>query len=98
MRYVRAQDVFPADLLRQIQTYVDGEYVYIPRRDGEKRPWGESTKSKEEIRLRNRAIYEDYRNGAEIELLAKSYFLSDKSIRRIIRQQREREDAAQNEF
>lgn len=93
MRYVRAQDVFPAELLRKIQTYVDGEYVYIPRRDGEKRPWGESTKCKEEIQSRNRAIFEDYQNGMEIELLAKSYFLSDKSIRRILRQQRKQEDA-----
>lgn len=88
MRYVRAQDIFPAQLLELIQTYVDGEYVYIPRKAGEKRAWGESTRSKEEIHVRNQAIYEDYQNGSEIETLSRDYYLSDKSIRRIIQQTR----------
>ena len=40
MRYMRAADVLPPDLLEQIQAYIDGEYLYIPRRETERKPWG----------------------------------------------------------
>ena len=30
MRYMKAADVLPPDLLEQIQAYIDGEYLYIP--------------------------------------------------------------------
>lgn len=33
MRYMRAADVLPPDLLVQVQAYIDGEYLYIPRRE-----------------------------------------------------------------
>ena len=32
MRYMKAADVLPPDLLAQVQAYIDGEYLYIPRR------------------------------------------------------------------
>ena len=33
MKYINANDVLPANLLEQIQEYVQGEYLYIPVRD-----------------------------------------------------------------
>ena len=33
MRYMKAADVLPPDLLAQVQAYIDGEYLYIPRRE-----------------------------------------------------------------
>lgn len=30
MRYMKAADVLPPDLLAQVQAYIDGEYLYIP--------------------------------------------------------------------
>ena len=40
MRYMKAADVLPPDLLKQIQTYIDGEYLYIPRRAETRSAWG----------------------------------------------------------
>ena len=39
MRYHRAQDIFPAELLLEIQKYVDGEYIYIPKLETNKKAW-----------------------------------------------------------
>ena len=33
MRYMKAADVLPPDLLAQVQAYIDGEDLYIPRRE-----------------------------------------------------------------
>jgi Mor family transcriptional regulator len=88
MRYVRAQDIIPAELLALIQQYVDGEYIYIPRKEACKRAWGENSRCKDEIARRNASIYLDHCAGADVASLSASYFLSDKSIRRILLEQR----------
>lgn len=84
MRYVRAQEIFPEDLLKQIQNYVDGEYIYIPRREERKCSWGEKSRGREELDARNASIYAEYLLGHTVHELAARYFLSEKSIRRII--------------
>ena len=43
MGYKRAVDMLPSELILQIQKYVDGESIYIPRMAGKERKWGEST-------------------------------------------------------
>ncbi len=85
MSYKRADEVLPIKLLREIQMYVDGENIYIPKIEGNRRSWGEQTTIKEELSERNRKIAEDYRSGLNVSQLAEKYFLSDKSIQRIIR-------------
>lgn len=84
MSYVRAQEVLPEDLIRQIQDYIDGEYIYIPRREERKCSWGEKSRGREELDIRNASIYADYLLGCKVNELAECYFLSEKSIRRII--------------
>ena len=66
MKYIKAQDVLPEDILKMIQEYVDGEYLYVPRKKGNQR----------------------YLNGITIPILAEEYYLSEKSIRRIISEQK----------
>ena len=56
MRYMRAADVLPPDLLEQIQAYIDGEYLYIPRRETERKPWGAANGRKAETLARNLEI------------------------------------------
>ena len=56
----------------------------IPRKESNKKNWGESTKIREEIILRNANIYKEYKSDACIKLLALKYYLSEKSIQRII--------------
>lgn len=88
MSYKRAILVFPNDLLEKVQEYVDGELIYIPRKLGNKREWGSKTPTRKELRQRNRQIYEDYLAGNTQDKLSEKYFLSLKSIQRIIGEQR----------
>ena len=37
MRYQKANEILPEELVELIQKYVDGEYVYIPRKQENKR-------------------------------------------------------------
>ena len=39
MKYINAADILPENLLRQIQTYIDGEILYIPKASN-KMEWG----------------------------------------------------------
>lgn len=85
MGYVKATDVLPEELLHQIQEYIDGEILYIPRRSDLKKKWGDKTDTKEILATRNHNIYQEWQNGITISSLAKKYFLSEKSIQRILR-------------
>ena len=48
MRYMKAADVLPPDLLAQVQAYIDGEYLYIPRRETNRKTWGAANGRKAE--------------------------------------------------
>lgn len=41
MRYQNAAELLPAELLEALQGYLDGGYLYIPRRAEHRRAWGE---------------------------------------------------------
>lgn len=86
MSYANARDIFPEDILKIIQNYINGEYIYIPKKEENKKDWGELTQSKEEIRIRNNRMYEDYLTGASIQSLSEKYYLSPKTIQRIVSQ------------
>ena len=64
MRYQKAMEILPEELVELIQNYVDGEYVYIPRKQENKKNWGETSKVREELRNRNLTIYREYTMGA----------------------------------
>ena len=91
MSYVKAVDVLPDEILELIQNYVDGEYIYIPRKEDNKKSWGENTDYRKEIEKRNSMIYEEYKTGVKIKILAEKYFLSEKSIQRIVSQKSKNE-------
>ncbi|HHY26826.1 MAG TPA: hypothetical protein GX523_08810 [Desulfitobacterium dehalogenans] len=84
MSYIKAADVLPKEIIDLIQKYIDGEYVYIPRKESNRKAWGENTKSKEMILFRNMEIYEKYTEGMSIGNLSETYYLSPKSIQKII--------------
>lgn len=85
MSYIKAEDALPEELLRQIQQYVDGVTLYIPRKEENRRAWGCGTKYKMELAERNTAIHAGFARGETVGELAKSFHLSEKSIRRILR-------------
>ena len=88
MGYIKAEENLPAEVIELIQQYVDGRTIYIPRKQNHRQEWGKSTKIKQELSVRNEQIYKDYRTGLKISELAEKYFLSEKSIQRIIRENR----------
>jgi Mor family transcriptional regulator len=84
MKYAKAQDVLPEEIVKIIQEYVDGQYLYIPRKDENHKSWGEKSGIKSSLKVRNNEIYKKYIDGATINELTQEYYLSEKSIRRII--------------
>lgn len=92
MSYANARDIFPENILEIIQQYIDGEYIYIPRKEENKMAWGEATRCKAELLIRNERIYEDYLSGESLQSLSERYFLSPKTIQRIISEKRRNEN------
>ena len=88
MGYLKALEILPADIIKQIQEYVDGEAIYIPRIKESKREWGSRTNTRAILETRNKNVYEDYLAGMSLTQLAKKYFLVEKSIQRIVRQEK----------
>lgn len=88
MCYIKAKDVLPLEVIELIQQYIEGEYLYIPKKESNKLEWGSKTNTKIEMNQRNAMIYEEFEAGASKTTLSDKYFLSIKSIERIILQQR----------
>ena len=84
MKYVNARDVLPPDVLSEVQKYLCGELIYVPKRDSEKAGWGQINGTRKQVFLRNRSIAEAYRGGASVYELMERYCLSEASIRKII--------------
>ena len=87
MSYIKAEEILPEELIRQIQEFVDGAYIYIPRKPGTRRKWGQNTDYKAELKIRNDHIRSDHATGVSTALLSRKYHLSEKSIRRILQKQ-----------
>ena len=85
MSYVKAEEVLPQEILASVQQYVDGQMLYIPRKTEEKRTWGSATDTKRKLELRNEIMYAKYQAGISVKELAEEYFLTEKSVQRIIR-------------
>ena len=84
MGYRKAEEILPLEIIQLIQQYVDGETIYIPRKDNERQEWGKNTETRRELAKRNEQIFKDFKNGERISRLADKYFLSEKSIQRIV--------------
>ena len=84
MSYIKAEEILPEELIRSIQEYADGVYIYIPRKPGTRHKWGQETNYKSELKDRNDRIRNDYAAGIGIAILSRKYHLSEKSIRRIL--------------
>ena len=85
MRYIKAEEVLPQELILQIWQYVDGVTLYIPRKPENRRDWGSGTPYRRELEARNQEICREHERGAAVAELAERYHLSEKSIGRILR-------------
>lgn len=89
MGYRRAEEILPIEIIELIQQYVDGTNIYIPRKQEHKQAWGTKTSYRQELQHRNQSIYRAHLSGTAVSELAENYFLSEKSIQRIIRSMKE---------
>ena len=86
MSYIRADEILPKELLETIQQYVDGQIIYIPKK--EKQEWGSGSSAKEFFRERNERIFQAWQKGISEDELSRRFSLSRKSIQRILRSQK----------
>lgn len=87
MKYRSAAQILPEELIREIQKYVQGEYIYIPigEKAARRSPTGYST----ELHKRDERIYKMHLEGLTSRRLSDIFHLSGSSIRRIISRQKE---------
>ncbi len=88
MKYKSATEVLPAELMDKVQDYIQGEYLYIPRR--EKKNRDKETPYQRELQKRDANIFLKVLEGTTKKELAVKYNLSQSSIRRIVLEQRRR--------
>ena len=88
MGYIKAEEILPLEVIELIQKYVDGQNIYIPRKADNRVSWGSGTAIRSELRERNQQIFSEYLSGKSIPELAECYYLSEKSIQRIIREEK----------
>jgi len=84
LSYRNAKEILPPKLLEEIQRYVKGEIIYIPKQDEEKIKWGTKNGSRKKYDMRNRDIKDLRRGGMTVDEIARVYYLSADSIRKII--------------
>ena len=88
MGYINAIDVLPPEMVKQIQEYINGDVIYIPKKKGTREAWGKRTATKTALAERNQKIYAEFLQDVSIPVLANKYFMVEKSIQRIVRQEK----------
>ncbi|MDK2584333.1 CD3324 family protein [Romboutsia sedimentorum] len=84
MKYKNAKNILPKELLEKIQTYIQGDVIYIPIMENRKVAWGQKNGTKEAIYNRNKDIFNLYQNGYSLQEIVNIYNLCESSIRKII--------------
>jgi hypothetical protein len=84
MPYINADGLLPPELLREVQKYVQGSLMYIPRSGDQKLGWGARSGAREHFDQRNAAIKTAKARGRRIDDLAEEYGLSSDGIRKIL--------------
>ena len=86
MKYINAKVLLPDALVKELQSYIQGGYIYVPADHAQQKRWGEVSGYRQELQQRNRQIGEEFRSGTSMEELAEKHFLSVSAIRKIIYQ------------
>ena len=85
MKYKNAAEILPPELLQEVQCYIEGELLYIPRSNS-KQEWGAVSGSKKFYLERNYQIKELFHNGKSVEELAVKFGVSNSTITKIVYQ------------
>ena len=84
MKYHNAKSIFPQSLLNEMQKYIQGEYVYVPKIPENRKTWGTNTNSRNMTAQRNDEIVQAHKTGATINDLSCLYYLSEETIKKIV--------------
>lgn len=82
--YKNGREVLPARLLEELQEYIAGELIYIPKKEETRKGWGEANGTRQAICRRNDEIRRRHQAGETVQALAAIYHLSEDSIRKIV--------------
>ena len=83
MKYVNAAEILPKQLLKELQTYIDGSMLYVPKASA-KKEWGATSGARTFYRERNREILKRFNEGDPIDVLSEQYGLAYSTIKKII--------------
>ena len=67
MKYQNAKAVLPDALVKELQNYVQGEFIYIPVEPKKQKRWGEVSGYRKELKERNKNIKEEFEFYIETE-------------------------------
>jgi Mor family transcriptional regulator len=84
LKYINANKVLPEKLIVEIQKYVQGETLYIPKQETKRLKWGTSSGGRQMLDKRNETIRNSFVRGNSIEQLAEDFYLSAETIKKII--------------
>ncbi|WP_027446227.1 CD3324 family protein [Pontibacillus marinus] len=84
MSYIKAKSVLPDELIKELQKYVQGQTIYIPKEKNNYEEWGKSSGGRNRIDQRNADIQNGFNRGMTITQLADDYFLSPDTIKKIV--------------
>ncbi|OPA77412.1 hypothetical protein BVG16_13200 [Paenibacillus selenitireducens] len=84
MKYINADVVLPEHLLKELQKYVPGGMLYVPKPEGLRKKWGEKSGSRVYLHRRNEEIRQKFSVGTTIDQLSDQFYLSYDSIKKIV--------------
>lgn len=83
MKYLNAAEILPKQLLEELQTYIGGSMLYVPK-VSTKKEWGAMSGARTFYQKRNREIQKRFCEGYSIDVLAEQYGLACSTIKKII--------------
>ena len=83
MKYMNAAEILPEQLLKELQTYVDGRVLYIPKASV-KKEWGVTSGARTFYQERNKEIQKLFQEGYSIDVLSERYGLAYSTIKKIV--------------
>ena len=63
MKYISAKDILPDSLVKELQTYIQGGYIYVPMKEKRPRRWGEASGYRRELGERKKKKPSGNRGG-----------------------------------
>ena len=82
MKYRNAAELLPNQLLQELQKYVQGKMLYVPKLM--RKSWGVDTGAKSFYSIRNSDIRKQFSHGVELVKLSEDYSISEDAVKKII--------------